>query len=514
MKISFKLIAQEIRRGNVQIVCARKDEPDALRLRNLMLWSKPESPDPSVCYVADAQQIKPDFLCPPGIALIVLGSCDESVFRDSDADIMLWSVSRREMTFRDQFNHLSSIFLHYNELEQELNQCLINSGAPEELISLGEKMFHNTILLLDASFSLMLASRNSNPLEWDHIRFSQSPSLPADTVEQICISQEFREREKNQGAFRISNEILNCNTLFMQIQRDHHVFYAAIVETEAPITQAHQQMLSVFSDYLFLSLRNRRFSSTKSMEFEYFLTRMLISDQIDISEFSRQLHSQQWKSDDRYICFVLDLNFWNRNDIDLYTICRMVEKRFLGSVAFYHEDRIVCLMNLTQAQLTRDILLQLLATYVRDQLFHVGVSYELSDFPSLPHYYRQALAALEFGGRKHPDEWIYRFEKYALDYFTHYGISKMEPRHLCSPDLIALCGYDRENNTDLLHTLKVYLNRGQNATETAAELYIHRNTLYQRLSKIESLIHGKLENPDTRLYMQLSFSFMDFSTIS
>ena len=163
--------------------------------------------------------------------------------------------------------------------------------------------------------------------------------------------------------------------------------------------------------------------------------------------------------------------------------------------------------------MTRDVFLQLLAPYVRDQLFHVGVSFEFSDFSALAHYYHQALAATEFGKRNHPDEWIYRFEKYALEYFTLYGISKMEPRHLCHPDLIFLAQYDKENNTDLLHTLEVYLTCGLNATETAAELFIHRNTLYQRVTRIEHHIQSKLSNPTTRLYMQISFSFMDFSTV-
>lgn len=513
MKISLKMIMQQITKGNVHIASTCKKDPDVIRLEKLMLWTKAENTDPSACYVIDAMRIKQDFICPSGIALIVLGNCNDDIFRDADADVMIWTVNRREISFRDQFNNLSVIFHYYAEFEQRIMERLVNNGTLQELISLGESMFHNMILLLDASFCLLFESRKNNPLDWDQTGFPQVPSLPAETVELIRVSPEFRRRSQNNGIFLVTNDVLNCNTLFIQIQRENLVFYIAILETEQKLTLAHAQMVIKFAEYIYLSLRNRRFSNTKTMQFEYFLERMLVNEKVERSELNRQLQSLQWKNSDHYICFVLELNLWNKNDIDPYTICKMVESRFPGSFSFYHEDRIICLSNLTISHMTRDVFLQLLAPYVRDQLFHVGVSFEFSDFSALAHYYHQALAATEFGKRNHPDEWIYRFEKYALEYFTLYGISKMEPRHLCHPDLIFLAQYDKENNTDLLHTLEVYLTCGLNATETAAELFIHRNTLYQRVTRIEHLIQSKLSNPTTRLYMQISFSFMDFSTV-
>lgn len=506
------MIAQEITKGEVHIAATRKHEPDDLRLDHLMLLTKIDFPESSACYVVDSMQLKPDFVCPYGIALIVLGNCDPQMFHNADADVMIWSINRREMNFRDQFNVLSSIFHYFEHFEHQINHRLISNGSLQELVELGESIFHNMILLLDASFSLLFETRKNNPLDWEINGYPQMYSLPPETIEQIRLNQNFRKRTLNKGRFYISNEVLNCNALFIQIQRDHLSFYFVVLETEQPFTQAHYQMLLIFSEYIYLSLRNRRFSNTRAMQFEYFLERMLINEKIDQSEISRQLHSQQWKITDKYVCYVLDLNLWNQNDIDPYTICRMQENRFAGSFAFYHDDKIICLHNLTQAQMSRDLFLQLLAPFVRDNLFHVGLSYEFSDFTSLPSYYQQAIISIDFGKRKHPDEWIYRFEKYALDYFTLNGISKMEPRHLCHPDLLLLSRYDNENNTELLNTLKIYLTCGMNATETAAELFIHRNTLYQRISRIEHLIQSQLNQPSNRLYMQLSFSFMDFST--
>ena len=51
--------------------------------------------------------------------------------------------------------------------------------------------------------------------------------------------------------------------------------------------------------------------------------------------------------------------------------------------------------------------------------------------------------------------------------------------------LLRLLQEDRENNTDLYYTLKVYLLNENNVTMEADSLHIHRNTLVYRLEKIQ-----------------------------
>ena len=60
-------------------------------------------------------------------------------------------------------------------------------------------------------------------------------------------------------------------------------------------------------------------------------------------------------------------------------------------------------------------------------------------------------------------------------------------------------------------TLEMIENLLDGTTPAAEALYIHRNTLYQRLSKIEALITSNLNNPETRLYLQISYQIGDFS---
>ncbi|MBI0580855.1 PucR family transcriptional regulator ligand-binding domain-containing protein [Neobacillus cucumis] len=63
--------------------------------------------------------------------------------------------------------------------------------------------------------------------------------------------------------------------------------------------------------------------------------------------------------------------------------------------------------------------------------------------------------------------------------------------------------YDKEHGHRLLETLKVYLNNNSSKQKTAKELFIHRQTLYYRLEKLEELL-GDLTNPERRICIELA----------
>ena len=47
---------------------------------------------------------------------------------------------------------------------------------------------------------------------------------------------------------------------------------------------------------------------------------------------------------------------------------------------------------------------------------------------------------------------------------------------------------DQQQHTDFVHTMNVYFQSKRNLSQTAKKLFIHRNTLLQRLEKIEQLV--------------------------
>ena len=63
---------------------------------------------------------------------------------------------------------------------------------------------------------------------------------------------------------------------------------------------------------------------------------------------------------------------------------------------------------------------------------------------------------------------------------------------------------DDERYADLVRTLEAYLKLHGSVNGVARELYLHRNTVRQRLRRIGQLTGAKLSSSDDRLALQLA----------
>ncbi len=80
------------------------------------------------------------------------------------------------------------------------------------------------------------------------------------------------------------------------------------------------------------------------------------------------------------------------------------------------------------------------------------------------------------------------------DYFTY----------LTHPGLSALLEYDQINHTDLEETLFTYLLNNCSFTKTAEKMYVHRNTVINKMKRIKTIVHDDLSDPVTIFKMLFS----------
>ena len=85
--------------------------------------------------------------------------------------------------------------------------------------------------------------------------------------------------------------------------------------------------------------------------------------------------------------------------------------------------------------------------------------------------------------------------------------------YLTHPAVPALTRYDREHHTDLRDVLFYYLLNDCNLTATAASLYMHRNTVNNKVNQIKKLIQLELDEPKLRQRLLLSCQIMRYYEI-
>ena len=82
--------------------------------------------------------------------------------------------------------------------------------------------------------------------------------------------------------------------------------------------------------------------------------------------------------------------------------------------------------------------------------------------------------------------------------------------YLCTPRFTALLRHDREEKDNLCEILKAYIQNNCNTTQTSKELFLHRNTIINKISKIEELIGCSIDNWNVQLNLMLSLMVMDY----
>lgn len=112
---------------------------------------------------------------------------------------------------------------------------------------------------------------------------------------------------------------------------------------------------------------------------------------------------------------------------------------------------------------------------------------------------------------------IYTYNEYNPYYVIHLCAQKFIEVHnhdrliyLVHPDIIELYFYDKKHRSNLLNVLYCYLMNGHNITLTAQACFMHRNTVTNKLAKIQQMIHNDLDDGESQFQLLLSCMIVEY----
>lgn len=111
--------------------------------------------------------------------------------------------------------------------------------------------------------------------------------------------------------------------------------------------------------------------------------------------------------------------------------------------------------------------------------------------------YMQAVNELQIGHKLHPKEIILSYYEDEIKQLLIEHFSTRQLNTFLQETLGPLEKYDSHNQTELLATINAYISTNNNMTQTAKDLFIHRNTCSYRLEQIQNILSIDLSKPDT-----------------
>lgn len=150
---------------------------------------------------------------------------------------------------------------------------------------------------------------------------------------------------------------------------------------------------------------------------------------------------------------------------------------------------------------------------------YMGIGNISNHLISLPAMYNQTIAGIRYGRMLDPDKRFFYYEDYAMYQIVELAIeasrhimNSRNPIHLCNNEAVLIMQHDNYQGDNLMDVLTAYLQNDCNATKTSEILYIHRNTLNNKIRKIEEVMGKTLNDPKLRERLRFSCAVHNYQT--
>jgi sugar diacid utilization regulator len=171
---------------------------------------------------------------------------------------------------------------------------------------------------------------------------------------------------------------------------------------------------------------------------------------------------------------------------------RHICTQYPGSLVTDDGEHVRCLLRLEAESMTEEVnrdfdkLAEQLSNEHQVSLF-AGISIPCRTVGDYRHGYAQAQEALQVVQWLKQKGGTASFNTLGIYRYLYRFAQQNTLRDQYQAQVAALADYDQSRHTNLLETLELYLECGRNIAETSEQLHIHRNTVQQRLERIQSV---------------------------
>ncbi|MEG1882302.1 MAG: helix-turn-helix domain-containing protein [Clostridia bacterium] len=265
---------------------------------------------------------------------------------------------------------------------------------------------------------------------------------------------------------------------------------------------------AVLASYLrsILELAIKKYSYENT--FDKAVVKQVLKDTIDglPSNYDNIRKIKALKNDQEYVCVKIEISTYLSN-LPIGYVCSNVEDSFSKSLVLEHPHNVVAFIGIDGLKDAEgrylDKLKQRIQQMSETMDLHAGISDPFADIFSSRLYYLQASAALSNGRMTSQSERVFDFQDYALNELVINSLGELPIELYYFDGLRRLFQHDAESQPSYTNTLKTYLNSNMSITKTAADLFVHRSTLIERMSRIERDFGVDLKDPDMQLLIRI-----------
>ncbi len=394
------------------------------------------------------------------------------------------------------FNMSLDAFQYYRRFENDLMRAVYKGTDMQGLLDVAEPYFDNPAFIANwhgEVFAFTKGFANADfRSAWSHIVSKRR--LPLSSVQVLRNSPHYYAVIHSNTAeiFQFPNKNFTCIIGKLDKARDFHL-YLQVMEYKTPINDTTRVLATAMLEAL--SYSNHSYEATSLSEL---FCDLLNGTPVDKDKIVWALTSLGWEESEKFLL----LSFWNsEGSLTAEVLCGELKNYMTSGYSFIWREHPVILIRESDLPETITGIRQVISQLS----FVCGISMPFSGWDKLNVQFMQAEAAIRYCKGTDP-------VNLCADHVWTYMAEQLEQivskSMLCHPAVITLAEYDGKKDSQLLYTLYTYLANERSLSVAAEKLFVHRNTLLHRLSRIRDVVPLDLDNMDVREHIMLSYRML------
>lgn len=407
-------------------------------------------------------------------------------------------------------DRLLDLFQLCQDQERRLDQLALSDNGLDELCHWAGALTGNPVCIHDSWF-MILAMSGDLPVRPERAAASGKSFIPQKWIDSFKTDADYlRSCSQKRAELWVSNRGSDRCIYANLWDADVCQGRVLMIEKNRPFRPLHFLIAECLAQRAALLLRRRRISSQGDYYSMDGAVRALLEGRsAGAVDTAMLLERLGWSRTDQYLCVRLQsqqpggtamtANFLHS---DLFRIFPA------GYIMFMGQQQCV-ILDMSKEGSTASMVRHTLAPLCRDYCLYAGISSPAWGINELKYAFLQADIALKMAFSLQNERWIIPFSTCALDYILQNLKTGLPPGHLAAPELLVLLDHDQKKGTQYFLTLRTFLRNERDIPRTSKAMIIHRTTLVYRLKRIRDLTGIDLDDPDQRLYLQLSLKLLE-----
>jgi purine catabolism regulator len=423
-----------------------------------------------------------------------------------------WEINFTDVTYaiheriiNEQYALSQQVFL----IHEALTEVVIKGGGLDSLANQLADLLHRSVTIEDASYSI-LAYKSIDPIDYVRSRSIAEGHTPAEVIayhKMQGLYDRLRVERRPQKVDPIPEIGLTFERVVAPIIVGPQLLgFIWVIATDHPLTDldflAIERGASVAA--LILSRKQAVYEAEQRVKNQLFDSLLDPLSSTDINSLSEELQILRLSSG--YQVIVLESSSKQPQITQAKIIENCIASEGVNALVVERGGRLIAIF----ASESNDIALKLAELIITkgdesNCKFEIGISSRVIGAGQFRSAYEEALNALQIGISVSPERGAWSSDNLGYLISLFHSSEDLRTASYYQSLITLLAKYDEKHETDLLTTLKTYIDQLGNAHQAADNLFIHRNTLYQRLGKISDLCQIDLKDILTivNLYLAL-----------